>query len=153
VPTMRRVVLDSNAVDPLIGLPGALDCLRRAVAAGHLEVMFTHITTDENGNTPDVQRQSQLLDALWAIGRKVATGAAAWDASRWDEARWFDGRDYDDLKRGNTKYTNDALIGVTARVEKCALVTCDKTLTTRAKELDVEVLTMPDLLREFGLVI
>jgi hypothetical protein len=153
MPTMRRVVLDSNTVDPLIDLPGALECLKRAVATGQLEALFTHITADENGDTPDVQRQSQLLDALWAIGRTVATGAAVWDVSKWDEARWFDGRDYDDLRRGNAKYTNDALIGVTARVEGCTLVTHDNKLTMRAKELGIEVLTMPDLLREFGFVI
>ena len=43
---MRRAVLDSHAVDPLIGLPGAYETLRTAADDGRLRLLFTHINIE-----------------------------------------------------------------------------------------------------------
>jgi hypothetical protein len=36
--------MDSNAVDPLADMPGAYEVAHEAVEAGHLEILFTHVT-------------------------------------------------------------------------------------------------------------
>jgi hypothetical protein len=149
---MRRAVLDSNAVDPLIDLPNALDTVVDAVRSGALDLLFTHVTVDELAAVPDLNRRSTLLVALISVGRMVPTGFIAWDVSRWGQARWATAAPQviESLRSGNIDHTRDALIAETAAVEGCALVTNERRLTGRARERGVEVLTTLDLLAEIG---
>jgi hypothetical protein len=87
---MRRVVLDSNAVDPLIDLPGAYEAVQAAVDGGRLEVLYTHVTIEELAATRDPDRRSSLLLAVSALGALVPTGAFALDVSRLGLARLSD---------------------------------------------------------------
>lgn len=147
---MKRLVLDSNATDPLIDLPGALQYLQRAAAAAGIEILYTHVTVDENGDTPDPVRRARLLAALAGVGRKVPTGGAVFDSSKWDEARWFDGTTVENIHQGSPDDINDALIATTAVVEDAVLVTRDVKLTGRAERQGIRVITMPALLAELG---
>lgn len=148
---MRTVVIDSNMVDYVLGLPGRYEAFLSAIEQGRLELLFTHVTLDEIAATPDEGRRGLLLVNLVSLGRIVPTGAAVMDFSRLDYCRFTDEDDFGALeafRSGNIKHTRDALIASTARYEKCALVTFDERLTKRAREHGLEVLTPEQLLDE-----
>ena len=148
---MRRVVVDANAIDPLINTPGAYEATRSAIDDGQLELLFTHITVEELAETPDLDRRSHLLLILIDLGRIIPTGAFVLDYSRLNFARLNDDTEaFEAFRSGNIDHTRDALIAATAQYEKCAMVTFDKRLTARARDRGVEVLTPTELLREIG---
>lgn len=150
VPGMRRAVLDSNAVDLLIDLPGAYETLRTAVDDGRLRLLFTHINIDELAVVPDAERRSRLLLAMVDLGQLVPTGACVADVSRLNFARLMEDVDaVEALRSGNIDHTRDALIAATAIFEKCALVTNDKRLAGQARR-GIEVLTTSKLLADYG---
>jgi predicted nucleic acid-binding protein len=149
---MRRVVLDSNAVDPLIDLPGAYEAVQAAVDGGRLEVLYTHVTIEELAATRDPDRRSRLLLAVIGLGRLVPTGAFALDVSRLGLARLSDDVDaVERLRSNNVAHTRDALIAVTAAHENCVLVTNEvRRLPARAREQGIEVITSAELLAWVG---
>jgi hypothetical protein len=61
---MMRVVLDSNAVDPIVDRPGAVDVVREAVESGRLAICVTHVQRSEVAKTPDLQRRRVLEGVL-----------------------------------------------------------------------------------------
>jgi hypothetical protein len=65
---MRRVVIDSCAVDPFVNMPGLYEAARRAIDSGRLEILYTHVTVEENSAHPDPEQRRLLLHALmtWA---------------------------------------------------------------------------------------
>jgi hypothetical protein len=91
--TVRRVVLDSNAIDPIADVPGAYEAVRKAVDEDKVELLYTHITIDELVAIPDLERRSRLVLLLIDLGRLVPTGAFALDFSRLDFARLDDSDD------------------------------------------------------------
>jgi hypothetical protein len=79
---MRRVLLDSNALDPLLTHFGAFEALDQAASSAKLEVLFTHITVDEIAATPELEKRQWLLNLLVFLGRPILTSGAALDFSR-----------------------------------------------------------------------
>lgn len=151
-PAMRRVVFDSNAIDPLAVTGGAFEALKEATTSGALEVLYTHITIDELTAIPDPKRRSLLVLLMVDLGRLVPTGTAAVDFSRVNYCRAGsddDGDLLEALRSGNINHTRDALIASTARYEKGALVTNERRLAARSREWGIEVLTTWDLIAEF----
>lgn len=153
VAPMRRVVFDSNAIDPVADTPGAYETLEAAVKAGTLDVMYTHVTIDELVAIPDLDRRGWLVLLMVSLGRVVPTGDTVADFSRVNFCRV--GADEDEeiveaLRSGSIDHTRDALIASTARFERCALVTNERRLANRSRERGIEVLTTADLLGEFG---
>ena len=141
---MRRVVFDTNAVDPLADSPGAFDAVKAAVQAEQLEVLYTHVTIDELAEIPDRHRRATLILLLADVGRLVPTGTAAIGFSRLDFCRIGAAEDEDvmeALRSGNVDHTRDALIATTAVFEDCALITNDERLTKRSRERGIEVLS------------
>jgi len=150
---MRRVVFDSNAVDPLADRSGAFEAVQAAVQSGALEVLYTHVTIDELVEIPDVDRRATLVLLLTAVGRLVPTGTAAVDFSRVNFCRLGAEEDEDvmeALRSGNIDHTRDALIAATAIFEGCALVTNERRLTNRSRERGIEVLSSNELFAELG---
>jgi predicted nucleic acid-binding protein len=148
---MRRVVLDSNALDPLMDQPGAYDVLHEAVKDGKLEMLRTHVNVDEVLDTRDADKRERLRHDWAELTKPVPTGAFALGISRLGQAQLMDDTEtIEALRSGNPKNTEDALIGSTALFEGCALVTYDRRLTGRARERGIEVLTTAELLAEFG---
>jgi rRNA-processing protein FCF1 len=146
---MRRVVLDSNAIDPIADTPGTYETVRAAIDAGHLDVMFTHITIEELANIQDYDRRCRLLLLVIDLGRLVPTGSTVLDVSRFNFARYGDDAiDIEALRSKNIDHSRDALIAATAIFEHAALVTNERRLTGRAREHGVEVLTTSQLLAE-----
>lgn len=151
---MRRVLLDSNALDPLSRF-GAFEVLDQAVSSAKLEVFFTHITVDEIAATPDLEKRQWLLNLLVFIGRPILTSGAVVDFSRFSFCCLMadDDDTFEPLRSGNIKHSRDALIAHTALNEGCALITNEKRLAARAREQGVEALTTAQLLAEFGFVL
>lgn len=155
---MRRVLLDSNALDPVLTAPGAYEALEGAVSSVRLEVLYTHVTVDEIAATPDLEKRQWLLNLLVFLGRPIYTSGAVADFSRLNFCRVMaddDGtfeplRSGSKLQSGNIKHSRDALIAHTALHEGCVLVTNEHRLAGRAKDQGVEVLTTVELLAEFG---
>ena len=149
---MRRVLLDSNALDPLLTQVGAYEVLDQAVKSARLTVFFTHVTIDEVAATPDLGKRQWLLNLLVFLGRPIATSVMVLDYSRLDFCRLIadDDTAFEPLRSGNIKHSRDALIAHTALHEGCALITNEKRLAGRAREQGVEVLTTAQLLAEFG---
>jgi hypothetical protein len=150
---MRRVVLDSNAVDPLIDLAGAYRAVRAAVDGGRLDVLYTHVTIDELTATRDPDRRSRLLSTVQDLGRLVPTGVFALGVSRLGLARLSDDVEaVEVLRSGSVAHTRDALIAITAAIEDCALITNNEVrrLPARARERGIEVMTSADLLTWVG---
>lgn len=143
----RRVVLDANAVDPLVDQPGAFEILEQAITEQRVEVLYTHVTLDELAGVPDLERRRRLILAVVALGRLVPTGAFVLDFSRLNFARLVDDVDaFEAFRSGNLKHTADALIAATAVFEDAAVVTADQRLTSRAQARGLQVLTMLELL-------
>jgi hypothetical protein len=148
---VRRVVVDSNAIDPLIEIPGASEVMLSAVDEGQLEVLYTHVTIDEIAATPDLERRSRLLLALVGLGRLIPTGAFILGFSRLGWARLGgDDEALEEFRSGNIDHTRDALIAVTAQYEGCELVTNERRLTNRATARGVAVITTEELLADLG---
>lgn len=149
---MRRVLLDSNALDPLMTLPRAYETLRAAVDSGDLEIVFTHVTVDEMAAIPDLEKRQRLLVFLIDLGDMIHTAGMCLDFSRLNFCRWMANGDiaFEMLRSSNIAHSRDALIAHTALVEECALVTNEKRLAARARDLGVEILTTLDLLAVFG---
>ena len=74
---MRRAVVASDAMDPLIDLArGLRKRLRRAGDGGDLKILFTHVTVEELAAIPDYERPIvALLIFLIDLGQLVPTGA------------------------------------------------------------------------------
>lgn len=151
---MRRVLLDSNALDPMLNVSGAYEALEDAVSSARLEVFYTHVTVDEIASTPDLEKRQWLLNLLVFLGRPVYTSVMVCDVSRLNFCRLSDDDDiFEPLRSGNIKHSRDAVIAHTALTERCALITNEKRLTARARDQGVEVLTTAELLAEFGFVL
>lgn len=148
---MRRFVLDSNAVDPIADNSGAYEITRAAIDESRIELLITHINIEELAAVPDLERRSLLLLILCDLGKLIPTGAAVVEYSRLNFCRLNDDEEATEAFRsGNIDHTRDALIAVTAEVEKCALVTNERRLTNRAKDRGIEVINTYDFLAELG---
>jgi predicted nucleic acid-binding protein len=152
---MRHVLLDSNALDPLLTKSGAFEALDQAVSSASLEVLYTHITVDEIAATPDLKTRQWLLDLLVFLGRPILTSGAVANFSRPNFCRAMAADDdtFEPLRSGNIKHSRDALIAHTALNEGCALITNEKRLAARARDQGVEVLTTAELLAELGFAV
>jgi rRNA-processing protein FCF1 len=151
---MRRVLLDSNALDPMLTQIGAYEVLHEAVGSAKLEVFYTHVTVDEIAATPDLSKRQWLLSLLVFLGQPIATSGFVVGFSRLDFGRVMADDDvaFAPLTSGNAKHSRDALIAHTAWHEGYALITNEKRLAARAREQGVEVLTTVELLAEFGFI-
>ncbi|MFC8996328.1 PIN domain-containing protein [Streptomyces rochei] len=148
---MRRVMFDSNAIDPIADTSGAFEALQEATKAGRLEILYTHVTIDELVAIPDLDRRQHLTLLMVELGKLVPTGATVLDFSRLNFCRLGADDEQDmleELRSQNIRHSRDALIGITARTEGCALVTNDERLAKRAAEIGVETLTTRTLLDE-----
>jgi hypothetical protein len=148
---MRRAVLDCNGVDPLVELPGALKLVTGAIEAGELELLSTDVLAEEISANRDPVKRAKL-QSIVDLARMVPTGAFILDVSRLNLGRLRGSPvGVEVLQDDNAdKNTNDALIGMTALAENCALITSDVRLRKRTIELGIEVLHARELLAELG---
>ena len=118
---------------------------------GELEILFTHVTVDEMAAIPELEKRQRLLILLIALGRMIETSSVCLNFSRLDFCRLSDDEvGFETLRSNRITHSRDALIAHTALTEKSALVTNEKRLSARSRELGVEVMTTAELLTLVG---
>ncbi|WP_143279005.1 hypothetical protein [Bradyrhizobium sp. C9] len=134
-----RVMLDSNVYDLLLENSALFEQVDRAVRAGQLDLLTTHVQLDELSLIKDQAKREAVLE-LAITFVKVPTAGAVWDVSKWDDASWGDdtGR-LDAMIGGNPKHAEDALIAATADAEAEVLVTNETRLPGRVKRFGFTV--------------
>lgn len=147
-----RALLDSNAVDVIAAPPERYEAIQAAVAAGSVELLWTHITIDELSAIPDAEKRARLLTIAAGVCHFVLTGITVWDYSRWNFARYGpdDPEAYEAFRVGNLKHTRDVILAATAQYEDCPLVTFDGPLSGRARTRGIEVWTPDELAARIG---
>jgi hypothetical protein len=88
---MKRIALDSNAVDCFVDTPGLLEAAQRAYARGTLVFVVNHVMHDELAATEKPERRAQLLRAWETLPKEVVkTHGAAWDTTQWSGGTYGD---------------------------------------------------------------
>jgi predicted nucleic acid-binding protein len=144
-----RVLLDTNAVDPLVDQLGALEAVEAAVARGTLTVLLSLTSVEELSETRDEERRLRLLTISTRVP-VVAEGAFIVGRARVDQARLGDPDLFDKLQAGNPKHTEDALIVMAAFYEDATLVTNEIRLPKKAIQAGVDCMTTAELLDYVG---
>lgn len=107
----------------------------------------THIQFDQLCSTRDSGRRKQLLSIFASIEKEeIPTESVVLDVSRLGMAKLGDGKLLEELRKGNLKHTEDALIGETAIKNSLILVTDDDTLFKRVNKLGGEAIKLCDFL-------
>lgn len=135
---MKRITFDSHIVDAIGATPGLLSAIQRAYRAGALELVTTHIQSDELAEITDPDKRARLLaiyNALptsWVPTDGFVLGYSRLDMARLGGGEWT-GVSIDDLDSPHRKHRRDALIGTTAAGEADVLVTNDRRLARRMR--------------------
>lgn len=131
-----KFMMDTNIFDLLVASDEVAANVRRLAENGQVEIITTHIQEDELNNIPAVEKRNKIA----AIPRRVIpTTGFVLNYSRLGMARLGGGTIIDDFRQGNLRHTPDALIAATADGYADILVTQDKTLTSRARTLRLNV--------------
>jgi predicted nucleic acid-binding protein len=153
-------MLDTNVINRI-----ADDRLNLSALSG-FDLVLTHVQFDEIGATPESQRLSELIRTCEMIDAdKIPTTSSSWDISAWDNAAWgvdeFFGKilsvvtELDAKRRKRLRDENrkrDALIGATAIVEQCILISGDRNLLEAVRQCGGLALNIDEGdLHQFGL--
>lgn len=140
-----KLIFDSNVFDDLIS--GKLDI--EIIETKKYEVHITHIQVDEINECSDKEKRGRLFNLLTEIGpEKIPTESFILGKSRLGSAKLGDGNLIEELRMGNYKKTNDALIGETAIKNNLTLITNDKRFKNKVIELGGHALTVDELINE-----
>jgi len=136
-----RLIFDSNVFDDLIS--GKLDLK----AVENDEIYITHIQVDELNECSDKEKKEQLLKSVKEVEpEKLATESFIIGTSRIGSAKIGDGDLIEQLRMGNYKKTNDALIGETAIKNNLTLITNDRKFKNKVIELGGNSLSVYELI-------
>jgi Predicted nucleic acid-binding protein, contains PIN domain len=138
-----KLIFDSNVFDDLI--TGKLDV--EVVESKSQEIYITHIQVDEINKCEDREKRGRLFNFMTQIRpEKIPTESFIIGTSRIGSAKIVDGNLIEELRGGNYKKTNDALIGETAIKNNLTLITNDKKFKNKVIELGGKALTVDELL-------
>lgn len=140
------VVIDNCSLDPILD-GDRLERWKAAIAEGRLEVLCTHVTIDEAGETPNEARRADLLRVVQELcGTVVPTDGIVFDVSRLDRAAFSsDDTAIPRFGRGKPKHVKDALICATAESRGCMVLSEDGPLRKRASDRGLPVVTVAEL--------
>ena len=135
---MKRIALDTDAVNRILDTPGLLEAIKDAAGRGCFILIGNHVVRDQLVATPDHARRARLLEIYDALPRKdVLTKGGIFNISRYGAARYGDGSDtgisLSEARTAGRGGGHDALIATTAAGEADVLVTNDKELTAKVK--------------------
>jgi len=146
------VYLDCNAADQLT-VPGGMEALREAHAAGWLRMGIVHVQADEILRTGNEERRAQLAQILTLTDD---IGAGALVIGQWklgSDRIGADGQDFaaiapePDPKRP-VNHLRDGMLLTACITDGRPIVTSDKALRRRATENGVAVMHGRELLAE-----
>ena len=145
------MLVDSNGFDGIVDSdPEPVELIANAVRAGRLELVITHIQTEEVAATPAAGRREKLLGDVPPT-TQVSTAGAIWDVSRFDEATFAGPAEVETIATvagSSGRHHNDALILSTARSNGWPLLSNDRRLVAVAERLGVRHLWIPELLNK-----
>ena len=128
----EKYIFDSNVFDDLISGKLDVEKINLYKSAKNVEFYITHVQSDELNRCKSDEKRAQLFLAVISLRPIVLpTSSFVWGKSRFGLARMSDGKDFEELRLGNAKHTDDALIGETAVKHKITLVTNDRGLRQR----------------------
>ncbi len=108
---------------------------------------ITHIQPDELNKTKDKERKKKLLRFFKEIRKEeLSTESFVLNYSRLAKAKLGNGKILEELRKGNLKHTEDALIGEVAIKKDLILVTNDKILLNGVKALNGQAVTLEQFL-------
>ncbi len=138
-----KLIFDTNTFDDLIN--GTLNI--ETIIKNDFQVFLTHIQIDELNECPDNERRARLFNSMIEIKpTKIPTESFIIGVSRIGSAKLSDGNLFNELRNGNIKNTNDALIGETAIKNNLILVTNDIKFSRKVIKLGGKVMTTQELL-------
>lgn len=125
-----KVVFDSNIYNRIAD--GELDISLLEKNKDKFEFYITHIQVDEINKCPDTEKRARLSLIKTKIAPiLVPTESIVFGVSRWNECKFSDGKTLENLRKGNEKHTEDALIGEVAIKNSYLLVTDDEKIRKR----------------------
>ena len=139
---MKRIALDTTAVNDLADTPAVLEAAQQAHALGRVVFIVSHVIHDELSATHDPIRRDLLLKTWEAMPKVVVpTRGAIWDISKLDQMRFGDGSEsgvtLDEVRpdgEPRDETHEDALIATTASGDADVLVTNDGGLATKVRD-------------------
>jgi len=156
VPSMQKIMLDTNQYDRLLDAPETYDKLLELQSEGKIKLLATHIQKDEILAIDNLSRRRRL-EALLAHACLIGTRGAILDVSRFDLAKFGDDKDRALIEhiRGDAweRESEDALIVATAAKDADIFVTDDRPLTRRLKRypsLRCEVIDFEEFRRQLS---
>lgn len=131
-----KFMLDTQIYDLIMTIPDMVRRLNHLSEKGKVTILYTHIQEDELARIPDDQKRNKIAQI---VKKKVTTSGAIWRVSKYRQATYRDGSSsgvgINDIRSPSKKHTDDALIASTAARDADVLVTRDKRLTNRMKNL------------------
>jgi predicted nucleic acid-binding protein len=128
---MKKVMLDTNEYDKLLGHSESYGRLLQLLAEGKIELISTHIQRDEIMAITDDDTKKARLEAILSHARMIPTRGAAYGVSRYGLATY--GRDEDHRIMDKVRDVKDGLIAATASSDADTLVTNDKDFANRLR--------------------
>lgn len=136
--SMVDFAFDSNIFDKVLDGEISSEDLK----ANEHSYSATHVQLDELSRTPNEELRNQLLTIFNEIGTiNLPTESFIVGVSKVGQAKLGDGRFFEDIKKGNPRHTNDALIGEVALKNKLTLVAEDKQLRNKVNKLGGRAIT------------
>lgn len=127
----QRIIFDSNIFDKLIIGELSNNEIEDSKING-FEYFITHVQTDEISKCSDEEKRKKLT-LFFVVLKPTVVGTESFviGTSRLGFAKLSDGQTFEKLRKGNLKYTNDALIGEVALKNDLVLVSEDKQLRNK----------------------
>ncbi len=132
-------MFDTQIYDQVITESGMTQLLNKLSTQGRLKILTTHIQQDEIKAIPDEEKKLAIQEIVTEL---VNTSGAVYGVSKWGMATWGDGSSggfsIDEVRSESKGHTKDALIATTAARDADVIVTEDKRLVNRLKQLGVQ---------------
>lgn len=96
----------------------------------------THVQKDELERCPDEERRKNLLEVFNdAEQKEIPTESTVLNTSRFGKAKLGDGELLEEIRKGNLRHTEDALIGETAIKKDIVLISEDGRIRSKVNSL------------------
>ena len=131
----EKYIFDSNIFDDIVSGKLEFELIQNYKKKIDLVLYLTHIQSDEIQACKDESKRKILTLFMLKISPIIIpTESAVFGTSRYGEAKFGSGDIYENIKVGNPKHIEDALIGETAIKNNLILVTNDKRLKSKMEE-------------------
>ncbi|MFY9270501.1 MAG: hypothetical protein WAO55_12235 [Candidatus Manganitrophaceae bacterium] len=136
---MKTIMFDSNIYDEITIVPALVARIEQLTQAGKLRILTTHVQEDEINQIKDDMKKNAFMGLSTT---RIPTSGFILDVSRFDEACLDGGPAMEDIQGSTKSHSEDALIGNTATRQADILVTNDKRLYKKTKELSTACIVM-----------